>query len=133
MVCRTAKGVFRFSVVSVFQREGLGDSAALADWRLDWWFAARLSRQLFRRGGGCLLRPLLALFSYDILSTTCAMTKCLRGNTLGINPNFAIGVVARLIGRAGDRIKQDKLLQQAARAYDQDIQRFNGHTPEPKK
>jgi hypothetical protein len=25
---------------------------------------------------GLVLRPLLPLFSYDILSTTCAMTKC---------------------------------------------------------
>jgi len=25
---------------------------------------------------GTVLRPLLPLFSYDILSTTCAMTKC---------------------------------------------------------
>jgi hypothetical protein len=44
----------------------------------------------------------------------------LRGKSLGVNPNLALGVVARLITRAGDGVKEDKLFAQAARAYRQE-------------
>src|SRR5271165_1875217 len=45
----------------------------------------------------------------------------LRANTLGVDPRLAIGVVARIIDRAGDSIKADKLVRQIARAYGWEI------------